>query len=187
MLKKPLRKLLFDQGNINENVKRIRHELDEVQRALDADPSNAKIWEEEAAYLQAFNESLLVQERFLKQKAKVEWLKSGDANSAYFHKVVKSNVSRNRIDSVTTSSGVCVVGDQVPMAFIHHFSAFLGQQGVTLPFISTDLFSNKLSTDVADHMIRAVSDQEIHDAIFSMGNDKSPGPDGYSVAFFKEA
>ncbi|GKC79204.1 sodium/hydrogen exchanger 6 [Tanacetum coccineum] len=187
LLKKSLRKLLFDQGNIIENVKRLRHELDEVQRDLDADPHNVKIREDEADYLQAFNDALIVEERFLKQKAKVEWLKSGDANSAYFHKVVKIHVSRNRIDSVTTSSGARVDGDQVPIAFIDHYTAFLGQQGVTIPLLNNNLFCTKLSTNVVDYMICVVSDQEIRDAIFSMGDDKSPGPDEFSIAFFKEA
>ncbi|GJU48574.1 hypothetical protein Tco_1218129 [Tanacetum coccineum] len=43
------------------------------------------------------------------------------------------------------------------------------------------------SDNVANHMIRTVCSQEIRDAIFSMGNDKSPGPDGYTAVFFKEA
>ncbi|GJU45854.1 putative reverse transcriptase domain, reverse transcriptase zinc-binding domain protein [Tanacetum coccineum] len=34
-----------------------------------------------------------------------------------------------------------------------------------------------LSSDVANNMVRAVSDREIRDAIFSMGDDKSSGPD----------
>ncbi|GJR15895.1 hypothetical protein Tco_0798547 [Tanacetum coccineum] len=46
---------------------------------------------------------ILTEERFLKQKAKIQWLKEGDSNSSYFHKVVKSHVSRNRIDVVTSS------------------------------------------------------------------------------------
>ncbi|GJR04776.1 hypothetical protein Tco_0527760 [Tanacetum coccineum] len=104
LLKKPLRKLLYDQRNVHENVKKLRHELDEAQ------------------------------------KAKIEWLKLGDANITYFHKVVKSQVSRNRIDCVTTSEGIYVDGYQ-----------------------------------------------EIHDAMFSMRDNKAPGPDGYSGAFFKEA
>ncbi|GKC86438.1 hypothetical protein Tco_1142155, partial [Tanacetum coccineum] len=125
----------------------------------------------------------IVKERFLKQKAKVKWLKSGDANSAYFHKVVKSHVSRNRIDSVITSSGACVDGDQVPIAFIDHYTAFLGQQGVSIPLLNNILFCTKLSTVMADYMIRAMSDEEIRDAIFSMGDDKSPGPDGFFEFF----
>ncbi|GJX41720.1 hypothetical protein Tco_0256710 [Tanacetum coccineum] len=132
-LKKPLRKLLYDHGNIYENVKKLRHELDEAQKALDSDPNNIELREEEAAYLKAFNDALLMEERFLMQKAKVEWLKLGDANTAYFHKVMKSQASRNRIDSVTTSNG------------------------------------------------------EIREAIFCMGDNKAPSPDGYSAAFFKEA
>ncbi|GJV09458.1 RNA-directed DNA polymerase, eukaryota, reverse transcriptase zinc-binding domain protein [Tanacetum coccineum] len=186
MLKKPLRKLLYDQGNIIEKVKRLRHELDEVQRALDSDPFNIDIREEEAVYIRAFQDALLDEERFLKQKAKVEWLKSGDANSAYFHKVVKSHASKNRIDSVTTTNGVRMDGDSVPMAFIDHYTSFLGQQGVIYPFISNDLFCTKLSTDAAHFMVRDVSDQDIRDAIFSLRDDKSPGLDGYTAAFFKE-
>nr|GFA35420.1 putative RNA-directed DNA polymerase, eukaryota, reverse transcriptase zinc-binding domain protein [Tanacetum cinerariifolium] len=36
-------------------------------------------------------------------------------------------------------------------------------------------------------MVRDVSDQEVKTAIFSMGNDKAPGLDGFTAAFFKEA
>ncbi|GJT83948.1 hypothetical protein Tco_1058290 [Tanacetum coccineum] len=36
-------------------------------------------------------------------------------------------------------------------------------------------------------MVRTVTDREIKNAMFSMGDDKSPGPDGYTAAFFKEA
>ncbi|GJV90561.1 putative RNA-directed DNA polymerase [Tanacetum coccineum] len=35
-------------------------------------------------------------------------------------------------------------------------------------------------------MVREVSFQEVKDALFSMGDDKSPGPDGFTAAFFKE-
>ncbi|GKE02236.1 putative RNA-directed DNA polymerase, eukaryota, reverse transcriptase zinc-binding domain protein, partial [Tanacetum coccineum] len=36
-------------------------------------------------------------------------------------------------------------------------------------------------------LVFGVSDQEIYDAIFAMGENKAPGPDGYTAAFFKEA
>ncbi|GJT29394.1 RNA-directed DNA polymerase, eukaryota, reverse transcriptase zinc-binding domain protein, partial [Tanacetum coccineum] len=113
-LKKPLRKLLYDKGNLHENVKKLRHELDEVQKSLDGDPSNSLLREEEAGYLKAFQDALIEEERFLFQKAKVEWLKLGEANTAYFHKVVKSQAARNRIDSITNMDGTLFDGDQVP-------------------------------------------------------------------------
>ncbi|GJT98865.1 hypothetical protein Tco_1094383 [Tanacetum coccineum] len=157
ILKTPLRKLLYDQGNLHENVKHLRHDLDKAQKALDFDPFNATIREDEAVYLQAFNDALLTEERFLNQKAKIEWLYLGDSNTAYFHKVVKSRASGTVLIVL-----LLLVGD-------------------THPFNSNDLFCNKLPDDVANHMIRTVSSQEIHDAIFSIDNDKSPGPDGYTA------
>ncbi|GJT69853.1 hypothetical protein Tco_1029139 [Tanacetum coccineum] len=159
LLKKPLRKLLFDHGNLYDNVKKLRHELDEAQKALDFDPNNVELREKEATYLKAFNDALLLEEIFLVQKA-------------------KSQAARNRIDSVTTNTGVCVDGDQVPLAFIDHYTEFFGQQGNTSNFNSINLFCNRLTNEVANHMVRDVSDKEISDAMFSMGNNKAPVPDG---------
>nr|GEV90505.1 RNA-directed DNA polymerase, eukaryota, reverse transcriptase zinc-binding domain protein [Tanacetum cinerariifolium] len=51
LLKKPFRKIFDEQGNIFDTVKRLRVELDDVQLALDSDPSNYDLREEEAAYL----------------------------------------------------------------------------------------------------------------------------------------
>ncbi|GJV61297.1 RNA-directed DNA polymerase, eukaryota, reverse transcriptase zinc-binding domain protein [Tanacetum coccineum] len=131
LLKKPFRNMLYDHGNLHDNVKKLRHELDEVQRSLDSDPSNVDLREEEAAYLKAFQDAIIMEERLLLQNAKIDWLKLGNANTAYFHKVVKSQAARNRIDSITTMDGVSVDGDQVPLAFINHYSDFLGQPGTT--------------------------------------------------------
>ncbi|GJY62450.1 putative RNA-directed DNA polymerase [Tanacetum coccineum] len=187
LLKKPLRKLLFDHGNIHENVKKIRHELDEAQKDLDSDPSNVELREEEAAYLHAYQDAILMEERLLVQKAKIDWLKLGDANTAYFHKVVKSQTARNRIDSIVDNNGATIDGDQVPLAFIDHYTEFLGQPGTTTVFHSNDIFCNRLSMEGANSMIREVSDKEIKDTMFSMGDNKALGPDGFSAAFFKEA
>nr|XP_043613399.1 uncharacterized protein LOC122585332 [Erigeron canadensis] len=133
----------------------------------------------------AFNDAILDGERFLKQKAKVEWLRVGDSNSAYFHKVVKSRTACNRIDSIRDSDGSQVDDELVAKVFEAHYTIFLVQPGLVSELDQIGLFSNRLSYDKALAMIVDISDAEIKDAIFSMGNDKSPGPDGYSTAFFK--
>ncbi|GJV83921.1 putative RNA-directed DNA polymerase, eukaryota, reverse transcriptase zinc-binding domain protein [Tanacetum coccineum] len=155
-LKKPFRKLLYDTGHIHENVKKLHFELDVVQRALDFDPSKNTLREEEAVNVQAFIEAILLEEMFLRQKAKIDWLREGDSNSAYFHKAVKSRVSQSRINVVSNSDGVLFENEHVPEAFVAHYEAFLGHPGT------------------------------IKNAMFSMGNEKSPGPDGFTAAFFKE-
>ncbi|GJX24650.1 RNA-directed DNA polymerase, eukaryota, reverse transcriptase zinc-binding domain protein [Tanacetum coccineum] len=128
-LKKPLRKLMIDKGNLHANVERIRGELDTIQTQLDIDPFNIRLREIEAANVVAFNQAVLDEEMFLKQKAKISWLKDGDSNTAYFHKSVKSRVSRSRIDVISNSDGIIFANDKVSDAFVAHYEAFLGQTG----------------------------------------------------------
>nr|GEY02122.1 hypothetical protein [Tanacetum cinerariifolium] len=49
------------------------------------------------------------------------------------------------------------------------------------------LFSTMLDQDEAEDMIRVVSNKEIKDAMFDIGDNRAPSPDGYSSLFFKRA
>ncbi|GJV95421.1 hypothetical protein Tco_1546998, partial [Tanacetum coccineum] len=187
LLNKPLRKLLYEKGNLHNNVNQLRNDLDQVQIRLDADLFDVSIREEEATVLAAFNEACLIKEKFLKQKAKIDWIREGDSNSAYFHKAVKSRISRSRIDVLTSDDGMVYENDKVAEAFVHHYEMFLRQPGDTTYFCANDLFRCRLEENEALDMTRPVTRQEVKSALFSMGNDKSPGPDGYTAAFFKES
>ncbi|GKC61824.1 hypothetical protein Tco_1089422 [Tanacetum coccineum] len=58
MLKKPLRKLNFEQGNLFDNVKRLKAELAAVQSSLTADPHNNSLRVEELRVLKAYRAAL---------------------------------------------------------------------------------------------------------------------------------
>ncbi|GJV04201.1 hypothetical protein Tco_1337770 [Tanacetum coccineum] len=122
----------------------VQDELDTVQRDLDRDPFNAVLREEEAVYVQAFNEAVLLEERFLRQKAKEPY------------------------DVIADSNGVIYENDQVPNVFVSHYEVFLGQAGEVIPVCSNDLFQTRLNQLDANDMIRDISDGEIKDALFSM-------------------
>ncbi|GJU05349.1 RNA-directed DNA polymerase, eukaryota, reverse transcriptase zinc-binding domain protein [Tanacetum coccineum] len=151
-LKKPLRKLLYEKGNLHTNVTRLRDDLDRAQICLDADSFNVALRENKATTV-----------------------------------AVKSRISRSRIDVVTCADGTTVDNEKVVDAFVSHYEQFLGLPGITSPFDTTDLFSTRLTDDHARDMICVISRHEVKDALFFMGNDKSPGPDGYTAAFFKES
>ncbi|GKD81494.1 hypothetical protein Tco_1348333 [Tanacetum coccineum] len=135
-------------------------ELDEVQKALNLDPNNMILREEEAVYVEVFNLAKLDKERFLKQKAKIEWLDVGDSNSAYFHKMVKSKNQRSRIEVIINANNQEVSGLSVP--------------------------DNTVSGLAYLDMVRQVSDEEINNAMFDIGDYKAPSPDGFTSAFFKK-
>ncbi|GJV72568.1 polypyrimidine tract-binding protein homolog 2 isoform X1 [Tanacetum coccineum] len=112
------------------------------------------IRDEEAAYLNAFTQATLDEERYLKQKAKIECLRVGDTNSGYFHRSVKAKVSRSRIDCVTSHDNVLYEGKVVPSIFVDHYKVFLGSEDNFANMNGDGLFMNKLHSDKALFMVR---------------------------------
>ncbi|KAK1440841.1 hypothetical protein QVD17_06673 [Tagetes erecta] len=137
----------------------------------------------ESKLLASFNEASLDEERFLKQKAKVHWLAEGDANTKYFHNTLKCRNHRARIDVITDSNGSLHEGTAVPKAFVDHYVGFLGKEDLSIIPITQELFDARIDQAVAVHMIREVTVDEIKRTMFAFGNDKAPGPDGFTAAY----
>ncbi|GJS82595.1 RNA-directed DNA polymerase, eukaryota, reverse transcriptase zinc-binding domain protein [Tanacetum coccineum] len=116
MLKKPLRKLNFEQGNLFENVKCLKTKLASVQSSMNADPHNNSLREEELKTLKAYKAALKDEESFLRQKSKVEWLRAGDSNSKYFHNVVKGLFLKRFSDADAAYMVRSVLDEEVKLA-----------------------------------------------------------------------
>ncbi|XP_071713676.1 uncharacterized protein [Rutidosis leptorrhynchoides] len=187
-LKKPLRKLSWSKGNLHERVVKLRNDLDLAQINLDRDHSSITLREVESNTLKDFNEAVLIEEKFLKQKAKIEWLRARDNNSSYFYNVVKAKTHRSRIQVIEDDMGQFVEGAAVPNIFVNHFNSFIGTTCPTDPILSPDdLFVTKIDEAKALLMVREVDAAEIKRAVFDLGLDKSPGPDGFTTEFFRAA
>ncbi|GJS51922.1 RNA-directed DNA polymerase, eukaryota, reverse transcriptase zinc-binding domain protein [Tanacetum coccineum] len=157
-----------------------------IQECLDRDPYNADLREEEMVYASAFNDAALDEEKVLQQKTKITWLKDGDFNSSYFHKVVKGRMSRNRIVVVYDDKGNPYHKDKIANIFVSHFMYFLGTQDAAYEVEDADsLFTKRLDDDVALDLIKPIDDKEIKEALYSIDDNKASGPDGYSSKFFK--
>ncbi|XP_024990680.1 uncharacterized protein LOC112524969 [Cynara cardunculus var. scolymus] len=187
-LKTPLRKLRHSYGNLGQRVAFLKTELDRIQLDVDNDPSNVELGQELGHIRIAYQNACRDENCAAKQRAKIAWLNEGDLNTKFFHKVIKERHHYNSIQSVCTSDGAYVYGDDVPNVFVDHFKDFLGTRYVSPdPTTNDDVFMRKLSLVEANHMIRPIHNEEIRNAIFSIGNYKAPGSDGYSSKFFKEA
>ncbi|GKE63428.1 protein LAZ1 [Tanacetum coccineum] len=142
--------------------------------------------DEEAVYVQAFNEAKLDEERFLKQKSKIKWLKVGDSNSYYFHKSIKNRNQRSQINAILGSNNMVITKAGVTDVFVNHYQMFLGNNMVSDELNVEGLFTKKVSEVSANHMIRDVSNEDIKRAMFDIEDDRAPGLDGYTSAIFKK-
>ncbi|KAK1414723.1 hypothetical protein QVD17_30473 [Tagetes erecta] len=151
----------------------------EVDEVLDVDS--------EAELLASFKMASLDEERFLKQKSKVHWLAEGDANTKYFHNTLKCRNHRARIDVITDCNGILHEGKAVPKAFVDHYVGFLGKEEAFIISLTQELFHVRIDQAISDDMIREVTVDEIRMTMFAFADDKAPGPDGFTDAFYKKA
>nr|GEX20135.1 hypothetical protein [Tanacetum cinerariifolium] len=135
--------------------------------------------------LRFFPLAKLDKERFLKQKAKIEWLDVGDSNSAYFHKAVKSINKKSRIEVILNPDNIKVYGPSVPDVFVSHYEMFFGSNMPCANLNIDGILQNKVSGMSYLDMVKEISDDEIKIAMFDIGDDRAPGLDGFTFAFFK--
>ncbi|GJU75090.1 RNA-directed DNA polymerase, eukaryota, reverse transcriptase zinc-binding domain protein [Tanacetum coccineum] len=187
-LKRDLRKLSWKDGNIFEKVQSLKMQLKEVQTKIDSDPNDKDLRMEESQCIHDYVEAMKDEGKLLFQKAKIKWLKVGDRNNSYFHKVLKRRNYKSRINTVRDIMGNLFQGEDVVVQFVNHFHKFLGTEEPVRDFEPfSHLIMKKLAAVDANFMVREVCDEEIKEAMFQIDGNKAPGPDGFSSLFFKKA
>ncbi|KAJ9544318.1 hypothetical protein OSB04_024025 [Centaurea solstitialis] len=170
-LKAPLRRLRTSYGNLYKLFAKLKGELDIIQLACERDPLNGDLHEDLAHLLLAYQQASKDEETFFRQRAKVTWLNEGDGNTKYFHNVVKEKRNYN---------------DDVPTAFVDHFRSIMGvADQLVNPVMNVDLFQRRLTLQESLDMMKPITDSEICNALFGIGNNKAPGSDGFSAKFYK--
>ena len=82
--------------NLSKNGALLKSKLLDIQRHLDLNPFDDELKSQEAIIAREYIECKLEEERLLKQRAKIHWLKVGDPNSKFFHKSLQARRLENR-------------------------------------------------------------------------------------------
>ncbi|GAV89257.1 hypothetical protein CFOL_v3_32675 [Cephalotus follicularis] len=86
-------------------VAQSRQEVENVQARLEKEPTNPHLKFLEKKLVEKLRNTCHVEEAVLRQKSRVQWLKLGDSNIAYFHKVCKVRQSKNLISRILNEAG----------------------------------------------------------------------------------
>nr|GEV82824.1 RNA-directed DNA polymerase, eukaryota [Tanacetum cinerariifolium] len=118
------------------------------------------------------------------QKAKVRWAIEGDENSKFFHGVI----NRKRVSLAVR--GVMVDGDWVDdpgcikEEFRSHFAKCFQPPNGYRNRLDFE-FPKTLSSEQASDLEIPISKEEIRKAVWACGENKSPGPDGFTFEFVR--
>ncbi|CAH9124082.1 unnamed protein product, partial [Cuscuta epithymum] len=188
MLKVPLKKLNEREfGHISSKAKAAKEEFKRIQNLVLQSPSDAELLrqlKEKRARATFLSEA---ETSFYQQKAKANHILEADKGTRYFHAIVKRNATRNSISSITLEDGSLTTSlEQVGDEFVKFFIDLFGTGTECHHFDPMVLGSGPLvEPSFHDSLLAPIETIEIKNALFDIGNDKAPGPDGYSSAFFK--
>jgi len=189
-IKAPLRG--FNQrhfSHISSRASKAEEELITLQQAAQANPSSSDL---QSKITEMRKRSLFLQEAerlFYRQKAKGVHLLNSDKSTRFFHLMAKRNAKRNFIAAICREDGSLTTSqDQVAEEFIGFYRLLLGSHS-SFAQINPDILSSGplLSAEHAEDLIKPVCVQEIKDALFDIGCEKAPGPDGFSACFFQKS
>eukprot|EP00253_Pinus_taeda_P015345 PITA_15345 len=126
------------------------------------------------------------EEEELRQKSCCLWLKAGDKNTSFFHNSLKIRRATNHIERIMIEGRELRDQEEIKEVAFNHFSALLTAD--PQPVDSVDFLNaieNKITADQNKELDKEVTIEEIEWSILSMAQDKAPGPNGFTVAFYR--
>eukprot|EP00253_Pinus_taeda_P008362 PITA_08362 len=114
---------------------------------------------------------------------------AGDRNTSFFHRQYRARLSRNYIAEIKIADGqVCKGYNQVKAAAEAHFQNLYSADAQSNDEETTTFLSNILNIINPEEnsiLYRPITEKEIINVIWVMEADKAPGPDGFTIHFFK--
>ncbi|XP_074291291.1 uncharacterized protein LOC141618069 [Silene latifolia] len=105
----------------------LQKQVEGLQEVINRDPTDIQSITEEYEATLKLQELNKAKESFLSQKSKQMWIRDGDANSSYFHGMLKKRRNLNRVAMIEDMEGnVCDTQDQIQEAFIDYYQVLLG-------------------------------------------------------------
>lgn len=133
-----------------------------------------------------------IEESYFRQRSRISWLKEGDQNTNFFHRLTQVRNSNNYIRSFLLANGESV-SDPIAMGqiAISHFKNILAPLNPPIS-TSTPLWFQELSDyrfplELLGSVSSYPEPEEITSMLFKLNSNKSPGPDGLTPGFFKAA
>lgn len=167
-----------------DNVSKLQDEYNKYFLLSDADLKNATIYSTlmniNTQLLQAFK----IQSECLMQKSKTLWLQEGVTNYKFFYSRMSKRRNADKIQALMKDNGDYVYNrDVITQESLDYFnSLFIAQTTTNFPTVQP----RKLINDAGKaYLSTAIQMEEIKNAIDSIHDAKSPGPDGFSSKNFK--
>ncbi|RVW62008.1 Transposon TX1 uncharacterized 149 kDa protein [Vitis vinifera] len=157
-----------------------------LRRALEVGGGSFKEMGGKSVRKGELEELILREEIHWRQKARVKWVKEGDCNSKFFHKVANGRRNRKFIKVLENKRGLVMDNSEsIKEEILRYFEKlYASPSGESWRVEGLDW--SPISRESASRLESPFTEEEISKAIFQMDRDKAPGPDGFTIAVFQD-
>ncbi|KAL6343049.1 hypothetical protein AAG906_017861 [Vitis piasezkii] len=125
----------------------------------------------------------LLEETSWRQKSREIWLKEGDKNTKYFHKMANAKARRNFLSKIKVNGVNLSSLEDIKEGVCRAYQSLLSNSGDWRPSIN-GLNFKELGEGLASSLEVMFSEEEIFAALSSFCGDKALGSDGFTMAFW---
>nr|GFC30018.1 RNA-directed DNA polymerase, eukaryota [Tanacetum cinerariifolium] len=186
ILKKEIRAwIAIYNRNQKGHVEEIKSKLKNIDQIVDQGMVTDDILLSRVDLMKQLHDVQSSNNRDVVQKAKVRWAIEGDENSKYFHAII------NKKRAHLSVKGVLFDGDWVDdpicvkQEFCNYFATRFQDPGPSRGCLNFN-FPFRLNDEQNFVLESPVKREEIRIAVWGCGDDKSPGPDGFTFEFFRK-
>jgi exonuclease III len=192
ILANKLKNLKTDLKKWNEEVfgdiGRKKKELMEGIQEMDGVAENRGLMEDEKMKMEDMSRelenTLLYEEIHWRQKSRALWLKEGDSNTRFFHKVANSHRRNNCVDNLCIDGVMSHDPTEVKEHIVQFYKKLYTEQSNWRPRMDNQAFSS-IDDEEKVWLERDFEEMEVWEVVKGMDGDKAPGPDGFTMAFFQ--
>ena len=130
-----------------------------------------------------FKRWALMEETSWRQKSKETWLKEGDRNTGFFHRMANAHRRRNYLKNISINGRKLDKEAEIKEGLVNAYQNLLSDPGGWRPPLP-DLALNEIGHEEAAKLEEIFSEEEIWAAISGLNSEKAPGPDGFPLAFW---
>lgn len=136
------------------------------------------------ALQQEYQQLIKAEEISWRQKSRCLWLKKGDRNTKYFQKMANSHRRNNCIDKLKVGPEIIEDEDSIKREILEFYEKLYTEQESWRPCAEFEGLAS-ISEEEKTDLELAFQDEEVLAVIKSCAPDKAPGPDGYTMAFWR--
>jgi hypothetical protein len=172
-------------GDVGKKKKELLEGIKELECFEEARGLVEEKWVQKSDMIGELEKTLIFEEVNWRQKSRALWLKEGDNNAKFFHRVAKSHRRYNHVGVLRINGALSSDPVEIKDHIVNYYDSLYTEQNSWRPRVDGISFSS-IDADECLWLERGFEEQEVWEVVREMNGDKAPGPDGFSMAFFQK-